>query len=143
MLDADGAYASIRSILGEKVRDELGPDGRQALFSAACMIAFCDYEFEDAEFVCTHALDRFLGVEGTGSRVTSRRFKREEIIARFGACKLSPASAEAVLGCLAFVAKADGTLKPKESDLLEIFGAALGKDAAASAAIVEKVAAPA
>ena len=142
MFDANAAHDAIKALLGDRVLAELSTEGRQALFSAACMIAFCDRDLADGELACIQALDRLLGVEGSGKRVTTKRLGRDQVIATFRGAKLAPESADAVVSCLAFVAKADGKVVVEEQRLIEELGGALGRDAAACAAIVERVAAP-
>lgn len=140
MSDASQDDRALRAILGEEVRDALGVEGRQALFSAACLMAFADLDFAERESSCISALSAYLGAAPQGQRVTTRRQTRDQILATFRGAALAPAAATAVLRCLAYIALADGTVDPAERDLLETLGEALGNDAAACAAILEQVA---
>lgn len=140
MADANPHDRPLRTIVGEKVRDILGVEGRQALFSAACLMAFADLDLAEPEGACLSALSAYLASAPQGARVTSRRQSRDQLLGTFRGMKLAPETATAVLGCLAYVAVADGVVKPPERELLEAIGDALGQDAHACARILERIA---
>jgi tellurite resistance protein len=140
MSDASEDDRKFRTLLAEKVRDALGADVRQALFSAACLIAFSDLDLAERETSCIAALRAYLGSASEGARVTTRRQTRDQILATFRAAKLSPAAVVDVLSCLAYVAFADGVIKPEERELLDAIGVSLGKDAATVEKILERIA---
>jgi hypothetical protein len=140
MADQSQDTRKLRSILSEKVRDALGVEGRQALFSAACLMAFADLELAEPESVCIAALNAYLSSAAQGARVTTRRQSRDQILATFASAKVSPEAVAAVLGCLSYVALADGVVKPEERELLEAIGAVLGQDEKACAGILKRVA---
>src|SRR5262245_2155586 len=100
----------LRSILGDKVRDALGVDGPHALFTPACLMPFADLDLAASESSCISALSAYLANAPQGSRVTTRRQSRDQILATFRAPKLSAQAVTAVLGCLAYVAIADGEI---------------------------------
>ncbi|MEZ0230520.1 MAG: hypothetical protein ACAI25_18000 [Planctomycetota bacterium] len=140
MPDANEHDRKLRAIVGEKIRDTLGVEGRQALFSAACLMAFADLDLAEPEGACLTALSAYLASAPQGSRVTTRRQTREQLLATFREAKLAPEAATAVLACIAYVASADGVVKPAERALLLAIGEALGQGAAATTAILERIA---
>ncbi len=131
---------ALRGIVDEKTRDALGVEGRQALFSAACLMAFADLELAEPESVVLSALGAYLASAPQGQRVTSRRQSRDQLLATLREAKFGPEVGDAILGCLAYIATADGIIRPAERQFLEATGAALGRDAATCEAILEKVA---
>lgn len=129
----------LRALLSEKVRDTLGVEGRQALFSAACLMAFADLDLAEGETACISALSAYLGAAPQGSRVTTRRQTRDQILANFRAANLTSEDIRGVLACLSYVALADGVVKSAEREFLAAVGAALGMSATAVAKILDQV----
>jgi uncharacterized tellurite resistance protein B-like protein len=140
MPDQSQDARKLSSILTEKVRDTLGVEGRQALFSAACLMAFADLELAERESTCISALTAYLSSAPQGTRVTTRRQSRDQILATFRGARLSPEAVTAVLGCLAYVALADGVVKPVERELLDAIGEALGQDSEACEKLIKRIA---
>jgi uncharacterized tellurite resistance protein B-like protein len=138
MPDAKEHDRKLRAIVDEKVRDSLGVEGRQALFSAACLMAFADLDLAEPEGACLSALSAYLASAPQGQRVTSRRQTRDQLLATFREARLAPENVGAVLGCLAYVASADGVIKPSERTLFLAIGEALGRDEATCAKVLEE-----